>query len=57
MEAEERCDWRNDSGQCEKEADCTVLDQNDKPVIALCEEHYKMWFARMHCEYTREDDE
>ncbi len=57
MEAEERCDWRNDSDQCEKEADCTVLDQNDKQVIRLCDEHYKMWFARMHCEYTREDDE
>ena len=57
MEEKEKCDWRDESGQCDKEADCTVLDQKDNPVIRLCKEHYKVWFARMHCEYTRGDDE
>jgi hypothetical protein len=57
MEEPQKCAWRSESGTCDREADCTILDQKDNPVISLCEEHYKVWFARMHGEYLDNDEE
>jgi hypothetical protein len=55
-EGPQKCNWRGE-GSCDKEAECTILDQDEEPVISLCEEHYKVWFARMHCEYVDTEDE
>ena len=29
----------------------------DPKKVRLCKEHYKVWFARMHCEYVDTDDQ